>query len=214
MPNQPEDLRSFIAMVRSRDYVILDTETTGLRRPASIWELSIISDNGEILFDRRIRPINCPDHPSFHNPEMTRADLATCPTWAEVRPTVEALLKDRDIVVYNATFDRSMFHCSDEDNNLAQFSWSTHGRWWCAMKAFSEFYGEWDSYHGNYAWKKLVDAVRICGVKPEVAHRAFADCLMTMRVVSHMLRECEDLELDDIADNFGSFGTANATDMF
>ena len=38
------------------DFVILDTETTGLNERAEIVELSIIDKNGNTLFDRLIKP--------------------------------------------------------------------------------------------------------------------------------------------------------------
>ena len=199
MPNQPEDLSSFVSMCRSSEYLILDTETSGLKRPAEVVELSIISSTGEIMFWELIRPINPYGGIAAQITGITADMLANRPTWLDLRPRIEAILKDRDIVVYNATFDRHMFRCSDESNQLPVFKWSEHSRWWCAMKAFAEYRHYWDDYHGNWAWAKLTEVARFCNVEVTDAHRAVGDCLMTALVVKHMIDELKDLDVEQIA---------------
>jgi DNA polymerase III epsilon subunit-like protein len=186
-------------MARGHDYVILDTETTGLRSPAEIWEIAITTNSGIPMYNQMLRPVNGLTPTPTRDPSITWDTVKDCPTWTDIQSDLKYRLKGANIVVYNATFDRSMFHCSDESNGLAHFDWSNFAAWYCAMTAYSEFNGEWDDYHGNFAWKKLILAAARSGfVGDGKAHRALFDCQMTARVVDYMLAETSHLALDEI----------------
>jgi DNA polymerase-3 subunit epsilon len=85
------------------NWVILDTETTGLY-DAEIVEIAIIASLGKILLDTLIKPsIPIPaEVTEIHgiNDEM----VADAPTFPEVYPT-DAALKDKRVLIYNSAFD-------------------------------------------------------------------------------------------------------------
>ena len=55
------------------------------------------------------------------------------------------------------------------------------------MTAFAERYGEWNSWHGNYKWQKLITAAEYYfTAHTGELHRALADALTTALVVKEM----------------------------
>jgi DNA polymerase-3 subunit epsilon len=186
MPNQPSDLRNFLNVVSTGNYIILDTETSGLKRPAEIVEIAMCDSIGNHIFSELVRPLNGYGTDAARITGITSEMLEGARTWREIRPEVESILQGANVVVYNATFDRMMFHCSDESNGLEAFSWSTHANWYCAMLAFAEYNGEWNDYRQSYTWKKLSEAMAYFDDTIENYHRAMFDCLATATVVMHM----------------------------
>ncbi|MEG3909649.1 3'-5' exonuclease [Microcoleus sp. w2-18bC1] len=85
------------------DWVILDTETTGLVR-AEIVEIAIIDRLGEMLLNTFIKPsIPIPaEVTEIHG--ISGAMVADAPTFPEVYPT-DAALKDKRVLIYNSAFD-------------------------------------------------------------------------------------------------------------
>jgi len=200
MPNQPSDLKSFIAMCRAEDYLILDTETTGLKKPAEIVEISVIDRWGKTLISELVKPQGSYGPVAQGITGITPEMLVDRPYWLEWRRHVQEIIKGRNVVVWNAVFDRQMFHLSDESNGLSHFDWSTWSNWFCAMTAFGEFEGTWNDYYDNYKWWKLTEACTRCNIPPDGAHRAMGDCLMTGLLVRHMMDELQDIDLEHIGE--------------
>lgn len=179
--------KTFIEVARRGDYLVLDTETTGLR-DAEICQIAIIDDKGQSLLDTLVkttRPIPT-DAQAIHG--ISTAMVQSAPTFAELLPTIKSILTDCDVIVYNAVYDRGMLHQSAEKAGIAKVEWKEIARWWCAMEAFAPIYGDWNHRHGNYKWQTLSTAARYYQVNVENAHTAIGDCLMTLGVVKAMAK--------------------------
>jgi DNA polymerase-3 subunit epsilon len=179
-------LTSFMDMAAKQDFLVLDTETTGLQK-GEIVQIAIIDAAGKVLLDRLVRPVfPIPEDATrihgIHNSMVVDEDM-----WPSIARHVREVIQDRDLVVYNAVYDRKMFHQSDEAASLDKIEWKTVARWWCAMEAYTEFYGEWNSYRRSYTWQSLTKACRQQGIEVQDAHSALGDCLMTLEVVKKMM---------------------------
>ena len=86
------------------DWVILDTETTGLY-DAEIVEIAIIERTEETLLDTLIKPsIPIPaEVTEIHG--ITDEMVADAPTFPQVYPRIDAALKKKRVIIYNASFD-------------------------------------------------------------------------------------------------------------
>jgi len=93
------------------------------------------------------------------------------------------LVNGQLLVAYNLEFDVRMVYQSLKLHCLEPNAMVRGG---CAMKLFSRFEGEWNSYHNNFRWIKLSDAARLCGVNTHNTHRALGDCMMTLGVLEYM----------------------------
>jgi DNA polymerase III subunit epsilon len=179
-------LQDFLAMLREQNYVILDTETTGIN-DAEICQISIVDLHGAVLLDTLVKPVSAIPSRATSIHGITNSMVKDAPPWGDVSAQVVPLLTGRDVIAYNAVFDRKMMHQSAQACGLPKVDWKTFSRWWCAMEAFSELYGEANSYRrGGYKYQSLKTAAAHFRVPVEQAHIALADCMTTLAVVKGM----------------------------
>jgi DNA polymerase-3 subunit epsilon len=179
-------LDSFVLMAKRGDYLILDTETTGLDR-GEICQIAIINQNGDVLLNTHVKtaqPIPA-DASRIHG--ITDEHVKNAPTWAEIAPRVRDILNGKDLIVYNAVYDRKMMHQSAERAGIEKIEWKEVARWLCAMEAYAEFHGDWNEYRGSYRWQKLATAAARFGVSSDYWHDALADCRMTLGIINGLV---------------------------
>lgn len=171
---------AFLTMANRGGFVVLDTETTGLER-GEICQIAIVDVDGKILLDSFVRPMD--GIPNTHIHGISDADVSDAPRWYQIAPTVENILRGRDLIVYNAVYDRKMMHQSAEACQMPKTEWKEVAHWWCAMLAYAEVYGDWNDYRNSYRWQKLTDAMRQQKLNISAAHTALGDALMTLELV-------------------------------
>lgn len=167
------------------DRLFIDTETTGLGDDAEIVEICIIDRSGRILLNTLVKPTKpIPDEAiAIHG--ITNEMVAFAPAWTDICGAVEELFRRFGFVIYNADYDirliRQTYDLSGGTSDAGPWMLADHAV--CAMKLYAEYRGEPGKYHG-YKWHKLVDAAAHEGVVIEgLAHRALADCRMTLGVI-------------------------------
>ncbi|EAA7390254.1 3'-5' exonuclease [Salmonella enterica subsp. enterica serovar Infantis] len=165
--------------------LFIDTETTGLGDDAEIVEICIIDSHGFILLNTLVKPTKpIPDEAiAIHG--ITNEMVAYAPAWTDICGAVEELIRRFGFVIYNADYDlrliRQTYALNGRPSEGAPWMLAAHSV--CAMKLYAEYRGEPGKYHG-YKWHKLVDAAAHEGVVIEgKAHRALADCKMTLGVI-------------------------------
>ena len=161
-------------------YIVLDTETTGLNAAEDeILQVSIIDNEGAVLFDSYIKPTQ---HTEWAEAErihhITPEMVADAPTIAEVMPEINDILNRYDkIVGYNLKFDKAFL-----ENNGAEFLSTEYAD---VMKMFAPIYGEWNDQRGSYKWQKLTIAADYYGYdwsEHKEAHNSLGDCYATLHV--------------------------------
>lgn len=166
-----------------KNYVIVDTETTGLGPDARIVEIAIIDCRGHTLLSTLVNPLcEIPVEATvIHG--ITNEMVADAPTWANILPQVVELIGEHWIA-YNAQFDDRMIEQSSSHVPECDFP-ILLGYPECAMELYAEFNGEWDDFRRKYKWKKLTEAAEALDVPPisGAHHRAFHDCLLTRNVI-------------------------------
>ncbi|TNL00536.1 3'-5' exonuclease [Kosakonia cowanii] len=159
-----------------QNYVVVDTETTGLGRGAQIVEIAIVDCTGITLLNTLVKPtIPIPSAATaIHG--ITDEMVKDAPEWGDIEPEATKLL-EHGWVAYNAEFDdfiisQSTIHDIDYPSPE------------CAMELYAEHNGEWDVYRGRYKRKKLVNAAAAMSINQDgSAHRALYDCQMTLGVI-------------------------------
>lgn len=178
-------LRYLMRAMDNTDCVVLDTETTGLNQ-GEIVQIAIIDSDGKTLLDTLVQPKEPipADATAIHG--ITDDMVVNAPTWREVSPKVLDILQGKTVIIYNAVYDRKMMHQTAERWGMPKTDWKTHAEFVCAMEAYAEFWGDWNSYHQSYRWQRLTQAVSQQGLEVANAHNALGDCLMTLALCRKM----------------------------
>lgn len=171
--------------------ITIDTETTGLGDDAEICEFAAIDGRGNVLINTLIKPSKPIPAEATAIHGITNDMVETAPTWLEVEGMIAGLLASRPVAIYNAEYDIRV---------IWQTSMISHGKdravpdelersinATCIMLEYAEYRGEWCDSRHQYRWHKLTAAAAHEGVAVEEnAHRALADCRMTLGLIKAM----------------------------
>jgi DNA polymerase-3 subunit epsilon len=165
--------------------VYIDTETTGTGTNDCIVEISVIDYDGSVLVDSLVRPVGkiSPGAKAVHH--ITDEMVKGAPRWDAVWTEVEAAIIQRPVGIYNADFDLRMMRQSHQKNWL-RWSMPQGAEFFCIMKLYAQFYGEWNPQRGNYRWQSLDRAREQCGILLPNSHRAKEDTLLTLALLEYM----------------------------
>lgn len=178
-----EAIREAQALLRTRP-LYLDTETTGTGPNAEVIEIGILDDDERELFSSLVRPRGAIDPAAARVHGITPEMLANAPSWADIWPAAQAVLEGQRVGVYNAEFDLRLMK---QTHIRAWLRWTLpETNFFCLMKLYARFYGDWDPRRGSYRWQSLEMAGRQCHISLPNAHRAVDDCRLTRALLHHM----------------------------
>lgn len=184
-----------------REYLVLDTETSGLK--GEILELTIIhyqiNKPPEILLDTKLQPKKPIDPESIKVHHITNSDVVGKPTWLDIRPQIQEILRGKLVLTYNALFDRNAFHITDKVWGLPRFDWKTmrdpfvttltttlaDTRWRCIMLATADLL----TVSPKLKYFRLISASEILGIPTQdiTLHSSRGDTLLAGRVMTFIL---------------------------
>lgn len=170
-----------------RNYLILDTETTGLGDDAEIIEISIIDCTGKILLDTLVKPLKAIPAAATAIHGITNEMVADAPTWRDIHYQFMVLTNDRTLLIYNALFDSRLIF-----QTVAASNCQLSGKKYifdaeCVMESYAEYYGQWDQKLNKFKWQRLSNAAEQQDVVTDgTPHRALADCKTTLGVIRAM----------------------------
>jgi DNA polymerase-3 subunit epsilon len=178
-------------LLTDKNWIILDTETTGLGNQDEICEIAVLHPTGDVLLNERVRPTVpiSPAATAIHG--ITDADVANSPRFDQIFIELLRAVKDSDLIIYNAYFDLRMIKQSlralgvrlafpTSDRRQCRI-FTNGGSITCAMLWYSQWCGEWNSYYSNYKWQKL----------PGGDHSALGDCVATHTIIETMAQTPE-----------------------
>ena len=167
------------------EFVIFDTETTGVETTDEIIQIGIIDHTGAVIFESKIKPEQSIQNSQYHG--ITDDDVKDAPEFKAVYQQIADAMTGKLVLAYNYSYDRRMLEQVCRKHGLEMPVFGGNG---CAMEMFAQFHGEWNSYHGNYRWQKLRDALASFGLKHEdfgdAEHDAVTDAKATLAVIKKM----------------------------
>lgn len=178
---------AFLDMLRLGDFVVLDSETTGLKR-GEIVQLAVVHANGDVLLNTLVKPVEPIPLEASRIHGIVNEMVAGAPGFGDILPLLTTLLTGTNVVVYNASYDRRMLHQSAEIAGLPKTDWKALSPWWCAMEAFADIYGDWNPRRHSYRWQKLSKACYFYNIPLENAHSALADTQATLNICKEMAK--------------------------
>ena len=166
------------------DYVVLDLETTGLKRNEDeIVEIAIVHASGVTLMDTLVKPLDLPHYLSSNARlihEIHTEDLEVAPRFDDCVSTLVDILGTYHVVAYNASFDVPFLAYQFLRYGLPVPT--IHAT--CAMRIFSA----WMNTDTNIS---LENACKILKIDHPNAHRAKSDVLVTIELLKRIAAENE-----------------------
>lgn len=177
---------SFSNIIDAGEYVILDTETSGL--DGEVIEIAVIDSSGCVLLNTLVSPSTvceiAPQATRVHG--LTLDGLRDAPNWSVVRNDLRHAINGRPVVIYNADFDVKIIHNTDRNHGLLpSLSYTPYGAF-CAMLYIAEYIGEWNDHKGSWRWHTLSNVASRFGIETPNAHRALGDCQTTLAVLQRI----------------------------
>lgn len=164
--------------------VYLDTETTGIGPNAEVIEVGVVDSQGELLYSSLVQPRGKiePEALRVHNisPEL----LVNAPGWTEIWPGLRQVLTGKPVGAYNSDFDLRLIK---QSLTRAWLRWDLDdSSFFCIMKLYARFLGEWDNKRGSYRLHSL-DSARIhSGLTLVNSHRAADDARLARALLHYM----------------------------
>jgi DNA polymerase-3 subunit epsilon len=160
----------------SRDFVIFDSETTGLSSPVDFVQIAVVDPTGDTLFNSLLNP-SCRIEPrarAIHG--HTARSLSGAPYFFEGYPDLLDVLHKKRVIVFNASYDRRVWDTAVRRLGARGSLTGELPRWECAMRQYARFVGERARRGGDYRPQKL----------PGGDHRALGDAIATLHLIEGM----------------------------
>jgi len=164
------------------DWVLLDSETTGLGSDAEIIDLAVLDRHGTVLLDTLLRPQGSipPVVSRVHG--LYDQHVRSAPTFPAIWPQLRALLAGRTLVAYNVSYDARLLRQTAARHGIALAIPVQE----CARRRYAAWRTATNP-HGGREKRSLEYACRAHGIVVG-GHRAAADCRATLALLRVMAR--------------------------
>lgn len=162
-------------------FVAIDFETATSVRSSACSVGLVVVENGEIVekFYTLIQPPhNIYDWRTIRIHKIQPEDTIDAPTFDEVYPQIEKIIKNRTIVAHNERFDRSVLKETMEYYGLDYSRLHLKDKWECTVKECRSL---------NIAPARLNDCVEYFGLKLNNHHNALEDAIACAQVYLKVL---------------------------
>lgn len=164
--------------IPTADIIVIDTETTGLdTQTDELLQVSIIDGDGNTLYNSYMHPLCKRKWQDAERVNDISPDtVANAPTILnEVAKIHKIVSSAKTIVGYNIDFDLGFL-------SIVGIDVSDNAEIVDVMRIFSEIYGEWNDYYGEYKWQKLTTCADYYGYDwgEDTAHDSLSDCRATL----------------------------------
>lgn len=196
IPETPQAWAQYV-MSNKNKFVIMDTETTDLKKNLDNFEivqLSIIDMDGNTLYNNYIKPwsakisTTAADIHGIDQSKITHAPHLSM-EWHKIKPLIEG----KHIIAYGSDFDEAALENSLKHNHVSLVKdMDLALDWHCAMKMYAK-HNPFKVFKGRQgAWWELTKALEQQRLTPDPnAHNALADVLMTLQLIQSIAEDPE-----------------------
>lgn len=167
------EISNLVSSWFSDQYVILDTETTGLDSTAEIVEISVIDMKGNKLYCSLVKPsLSIPKNViDIHG--ISNDMVENAPVFKDVWNDVRNIIEGKILLIYNEAFDTRMINQSLNIYNITGIEFDTI----CIMELFKD-------YINSSRWVSLSNALYHMDIKHDNFHNSLDDCFATLKLLN------------------------------
>lgn len=161
------------------NFVIFDTETTGISAEDEIVELGIIDCQGNVLYDGMFRPERAMSTAASRVSGITDSTLVMKPRFADEFEKIVEIMDVAGVIAFNEPFDEKMFYQTAQRYGLDTAELDRiFSKAHCAQQLYDQYIG--------YNKTKLELACENEGIIQVQSHRATDDCVMTLALLQRI----------------------------
>ncbi|WP_054534001.1 3'-5' exonuclease [Herpetosiphon geysericola] len=167
-------IRRWAQQMIAENWLILDLETTGLGN-AEIMQIGIVDCAGAVLMNQLIKPRQEPTERAVEVHGITMERVADAPDLLDVLPQLAEILRGREVLVYNLSFDKQVLAWCLHVRDINARTWLEMASWNDLMEVYSDWVGDWSHSRQANRWQRL-----------NGPHDAAGDCLAALACVKEM----------------------------
>ena len=160
------------ALANPKEYLILDTETTGLDWDDEVIQLTCLDIEGNIVYDGYFNPTKASHWAAAKKHKLSTDFLAQQPKWEDEWAKISTLLEGKTILAHNADFDHRLLQQTCLRYNLEPNLALTFV---CTMPFVKALTGE-------NSLEKALDAMKY-RTGSESLHNSRTDCFMLLKLL-------------------------------
>lgn len=163
------------AEMLKKNFLILDTETTGLTPGHEIVEVAVVDSHGRRRFESRVNPTVEMTGEAFRTHGIHPTALMLAPRMEDIEFGLKDTLRAAEVIlVFHPTFDREKINQSFHARHLPPLDESLPFA--DVQYQYARYIGKWDDKRNDFKWQKL----------PAGNHTAYGDCLATLKILQEM----------------------------
>lgn len=179
-------------IIEARNFVVLDTETTGRdNRLSQVCEIAIVGPDGQELLNSYVQPEGSIPAEAMAIHHITDDMVKDAPTFPEIFPKIVECVKDRLVLVYNADYDITLLQSLAMHYSLDLPEFEPL----CLMILYANHW-RLQSKGLTNKWQSLSNACFQQDVVLEDAHRAMSDTMATYRLLVKLAEQAEREEVE------------------
>lgn len=176
-------------ILKNRDIIYIDLETTGLKKEnytPGIVQISLVNYCGKNIFSSLINPEKTIPYNAEKIHGISNEMIKNSPSLLEITPVLKKLIKNKTLLAFNASFDIDVLVSNFSRYGLFQNYFKSSE---CVMLWYSAWCGEWSFKKKDFKWKSLPK------LAAGDAHDSLVDCMSTFLLVKTMAGESEEKEV-------------------
>lgn len=160
------------ALLNPSEYVILDTETTGIEYDDEVIQLTCLDVAGNVLYDGYFNPTKTSHWAAAKKHKLSKYFLAKQPEWRDEWSKISSLLQGKTILAHNSDFDQRLIQQTCQRYELEP---NLDLTFICTMPFVKALTGE-------NALEKALNALNYTTGDANL-HNARTDCFMLLKVL-------------------------------
>lgn len=161
------------------NFVVLDTETTGMNARDEVIELAVVGMDGSVLYDSTFSPTVMVSPGAAAVNHLNNELLYYSPNFADEWQKIKASIGDKTILGHNLAFDKTMVRQTAQRYGINPNE---------SDELFKDYYDSWriaKKYIDTKSYS-LENLSHLLGIKRKETHRACDDCIMTLEFLNRL----------------------------